>query len=121
MNIWILQTGEPLPSDNEKSRPMRAINLANSFLERGHNVVIFSSAFYHQKKSFRKISSYYEMINSNNLKTILLSSCGYKKNIGFMRLFDHFLLGFNLYRFLLSQKLPRPDCVFIGYPPIETA
>ena len=121
MIIWILQTGEPLPSDNEKSRPMRAINLANSFLERGHNVVIFSSAFYHQKKCFRKISSYYEMINSNTLKTILLSSCGYKKNIGFMRLLDHFLLGFNLYRFLLSQKLPRPDCVFIGYPPIETA
>lgn len=121
MNIWILQTGEPLPSDDDKSRPMRAINLTDSLLARGHNVVVFSSAFYHQKKQFRPISSYFEVINSNSLKTILLSSCGYKKNIGFMRLLDHLILGFNLYRFLSSCKLPRPDCIFIGYPPIESA
>ena len=121
MNIWILQTGEPLPSDNDKSRPMRAINLTDALLSRGHDVVIFSSAFYHQKKSFRPISSYFEIINCSSCKTILLSSSGYKKNIGIMRLLDHLILGFNLHRFLSSQKLTRPDCIIIGYPPIETA
>ena len=50
MNIWIFQSGEPLHSDNDNSRPMRAMNLANTLVIKGHNVVIWSSAFYHQKK-----------------------------------------------------------------------
>ena len=48
MNIWILQTGEPLHSDGENARPMRAMNLANKLIENGHSVTLWSSAFSHQ-------------------------------------------------------------------------
>ena len=32
MNIWIFQSGEPLPID-KNSRPMRAINLTQALIE----------------------------------------------------------------------------------------
>jgi hypothetical protein len=41
MKIWIFQTGEPLHCDFGNPRPMRAINLANTFVEKGHNVIIW--------------------------------------------------------------------------------
>ena len=53
MEIWIIQTGEPLHCDDDNSRPMRAMNLANFMIERGHKVVIWSSDFYHQKGKHR--------------------------------------------------------------------
>jgi hypothetical protein len=44
---------------------MRAMNLANTLIIKGHNVVIWSSGFYHQKKiqSLKK--------KMQNFKTIL--------------------------------------------------
>ena len=48
--IWIFQTGEPLQIDGADARPMRAINLSNSLINSGHEVVLWSSDFYHQKK-----------------------------------------------------------------------
>ena len=53
MNIWIFQTGEPLHSDNNNPRPMRAMNLANKLIDRGHKVTLWSSAFFHQSKTHR--------------------------------------------------------------------
>ena len=53
MKIWILQTGEPLHIDSGKPRPMRAMNLSNKLVEKGHDVVLWSSAFNHQKKNHR--------------------------------------------------------------------
>ena len=39
LNVWIMQTGEPLHIDKGSPRPMRAINLSNKLVEAGHNVV----------------------------------------------------------------------------------
>ena len=51
MRVWIFQTGEPLHIDGDNYRPMRAMNLANILIKRGHYVTIWSSAFYHQEKN----------------------------------------------------------------------
>ena len=53
MKIWILQTGEFLQIDGENVRPMRAINLSEYFLKRGHSVNLLSSDFSHQMKLHR--------------------------------------------------------------------
>ena len=53
MIFWIFQTGEPLPSDKIKPRKMRAYNLADTLIKKGHEVVIWSSAFNHQDKIHR--------------------------------------------------------------------
>jgi glycosyltransferase involved in cell wall biosynthesis len=119
LTIWILQTGEPLHIDGGNARPMRAMNLSNALVHAGHNVVLWSSAFYHQEKRHR--SSMVQGIKfPDNLEIRLISSRGYQRHIGFGRLIDHAGLAFNLKR-MLQQTEHLPDAAFIGYPPIETA
>lgn len=120
MLAWIFQTGEPLHCDIEKLRPMRAMNLANSLIERGHKVVIWSSAFYHQKKLHR-CKKFESIIINEQLTVNLIPSPGYEKNIGLSRLYDHFVLSRNLSKLLKSESFAKPDVGFVGYPPIEFA
>lgn len=119
MKVWIFQTGEPLHSDDDNSRPMRAMNLANSLVDMGHSVIIWSSAYYHQKKKHR-VKKYKKIIFSELLEIRLIPSPGYVKNIGIQRLYDHAVLGINL-RKILRNESSKPDVAFIGYPPIEFA
>jgi glycosyltransferase involved in cell wall biosynthesis len=118
MKVWILQTGEPLHIDSTGLRPMRAMNLSNALIEKGHQVVLWSSDFDHFSKKHRtgKTST---IQYSENLEIRLVSSSGYKSHIGLSRLFDHAQLAFNLKKELKNQT--PPDVAFIGYPPIETA
>lgn len=119
LNVWILQTGEPLHSDGPGARPMRAINLANALVQAGHNVVLWSSTFYHQEKSHRHHDGR-DLIISPRLRIRLIDSPGYSRNIGLGRLWDHFVLARNLSK-KLHETSECPDLAFIGYPPIETA
>lgn len=117
--IWILQTGEPLPSDDDSHRPMRAINLANALTSAGHNVVLWSAAFNHQTKTHR-CKEYKSIRHSQKTEIRLIPSPGYRKNVSLGRLYDHLVLAKNL-KTILKQEETKPDVVFIGYPPIETA
>lgn len=119
LNVWILQTGEPLIIDNDNLRFMRGMNLANALIEKGHEVLFFSSNFNHQKKSHREYRSKLIKYNSK-LKFYLIDSSGYKNNLSIKRFYDHFLLAKNLNKILNSIELV-PDVIFIGYPPIEVA
>ena len=118
MKVWILQTGEPLPVDSAGLRPMRAMNLSNALIEKGHQVVLWSSDFDHFSKTHRTGKTSTIQV-SENLELRLISSRGYKSHVGLSRLFDHAQLAFNLHRELKNQL--APDVAFIGYPPIESA
>ncbi len=119
MKVWLLQTGEPLPSDPGNPRPMRAMNLANALVQAGHNVVLWSSTFNHQEKRHRGHGPQ-RIVVSPNLEIRLLPSPGYRRNIGPGRLWDHAALGFALKKRLKEESV-LPDVAFVGYPPIETA
>jgi glycosyltransferase involved in cell wall biosynthesis len=119
LTVWMLQTGEPLHIDEGNPRPMRAMNLANTLVESGHKVVLWSSTFYHQEKRHR--SRVAQRINiSSQLEIQLIPSPGYVRNIGLGRLWDHAVLGRNLKK-ILGQERSLPDVAFVGYPPIESA
>jgi len=121
LKIWIFQTGEPLHTDPDSPRPMRAMNLANTLVNEGHQVTVWSSGFYHQKKNHRT-KEFASLIVSDNLKVNLIPSRGYDRNIGFSRLMDHYELGKNLSSELDKTKQNDiPDIAFVGYPPIEFA
>ena len=116
MKVWTLQTGEPLHADSGSPR-MRAMNLANSLVEAGHEVTVFSSDFSHKEKRTA-------LVNTRCLKSRISLSIGsfqvqLSRHIGLKRLFDHWysaeiLLGF-------QHEYERPDVAFVGYPPIEIA
>lgn len=119
LNVWILQTGEPLAIDGKNLRYMRGMNLASKLIERGHNVVFFSSNFNHQKKIHRYKKSKF-IKHSTNLSFHLIDSPGYNKNVSLRRFYDHIIMARNLKK-IINQKIKKPDIVFIGYPPIETS
>jgi len=118
MKIWILQTGEPLQIDDCGARAMRAINLSNSLVNKGHIVTLWSANFDHFTKRHRYKKSR-TIKYKNNLQIKLIDSVGYKKNQGIKRLFDHAQLAFNLNIALKKEQVP--DIAFIGYTPIEVA
>jgi ubiquinone/menaquinone biosynthesis C-methylase UbiE/glycosyltransferase involved in cell wall biosynthesis len=105
--------------DAGNNRPMRAMNLANMLVARGHQVVLWSADFDHINKRFRNLAGRSIEVESN-LEIRLLPSSGYQCNIGLRRLIDHASLGINLKKRLRSES-SLPDVAFIGYPPIETA
>jgi len=119
MNIWLFQSGEPLHCDLDDSRPMRAMNVTNKLVARGHKVVLWSSAFHHQSKTHRA-RQYKEITISENIEIRLIPSSGYTSSISISRFYDHCLLAWNLRRFLNTCD-DVPDVAFIGYPPIEAA
>lgn len=121
MKVWILQTGEPLHCDGGSPRPMRAMNLADAMVAAGHEVRLWSSAFYHQEKR-QRCTQFQSIVIHPTLTIELIPSPGYRRNVGPDRLFDHAVLARNL-KARLREVPPReyPDVVFAGYPPIETA
>jgi glycosyltransferase involved in cell wall biosynthesis len=118
MKVWILQTGEPLQIDSNGLRPMRAMNLSQALIDKGHHVTLWSSDFDHFSKQHR-FGSEKTIEVSAQLTIRLIKSRGYRSNIGISRLIDHFQLGWNLWRMLKKEK--APDLGFVGYPPIEPA
>jgi glycosyltransferase involved in cell wall biosynthesis len=118
MKIWILQTGEQVHIDQNNLRPTRAINLADSLIEQGNEVVLWTSDFDHFTKKHRYRSQ--KIIQfSNSLQIRFIPSRGYSTHHGLARLTDHIQLGWNLSK-MLNGQLP-PDVAIIGYPTIETA
>ena len=118
MKVWILQTGEPLHIDGPNLRPMRGMNLSNELGKQGHQVWLIASDFDHFSKTHRDRAN--EIIKiSSNVNLWLIKSRGYKKHIGIQRLVDHAELAFQLKK--IYSRIPMPDVVFLGYPPIETA
>lgn len=119
MHVWIFQTGEPIHIDLGQPRPMRAMNLANILVQEGHRVTLWTSAFHHQQKTHRSRLAESHRVN-DLLEIRLIPSNGYKRNISFGRLYDHFQLALRLGRELKHEKV-APDIGFVGYPPIEFA
>ena len=70
MLVWILQTGEPLNCDGNQLRPMRAINLSNALVSKGHKVEIISTRFFHQKKRFRMRQSQINLAKNSGKRHI---------------------------------------------------
>ena len=95
------------------------MNLANSLVEAGHKVVLWSSDYYHQEKRHRNRVGQPIKVSSQ-LEIRLIPSPGYVRNIGPGRLWDHAVLARNLKK-MLREEYSQPDVGFVGYPPIETA
>jgi glycosyltransferase involved in cell wall biosynthesis len=112
MNLWLLQTGEPLPLAPEV-RKMRTGLLAEILLNRSHRLRWWASAFEHQRK-FMQFDTDQELTIGNNMIYQILKGCGYKKNISLTRYIDHRLIA-RKFR-ILSRRLESPDGIVASLP-----
>ena len=87
MKIWLVTSGEPIPSVNE--RPHRTGILSKMLSDINHKVIWWTTTFDHQKKSYlyRKNT---ELKLSDNLNLFFLHSyTKYSKNISLKRIKNH--------------------------------
>jgi len=114
MIVWLINPGEPLPLDDNQ-RLFRTGKLAYK-LKDNHEVIWFTSKFDHFTKTFRDLDEK----ELDGIRYKFINSIGYKKNLSVRRIFDHIILGFNLFYKLVTTK-KKPDIIITAYPPIETS
>lgn len=118
MNIWLSTIGQRL----DHAENTRTMLLATTLLERGHSVTLWTSAYDHIRKQWRKEWSngdvgFWEMPSGLNVR--FMKGCGYRKNIGPSRLADHILAARDFRR--QAAKLPPPDIAIASLPDHITA
>jgi len=112
MNIWLMQTGEPLPMKNGV-RKMRTAILADKLTERGHNVLWWASAFEHPQKTM--VSNKDRNFDISEKYTIrVLSGCKYRKNISLSRYLNYQIVSLK-FRFQ-SKYFSKPDAIVASMP-----
>lgn len=116
MYIWLITIGEPLPTDDTKSRLLRTGILSNLLVKKSHKVVWWTSTFDHTKKKHR-FSKDTSIDISENFQIKLLHSVGYKKNISLTRIIDHYGLFYKFKQ--LSKSELQPDIILCSLPTIE--
>jgi glycosyltransferase involved in cell wall biosynthesis len=112
MNVWLVTIGEPLPLE-PGVRKHRTGMLADAFLNEGHFVHWWTSAYEHQRK-FMLFDEDREIIQEDGLVLHILRGCGYSKNVSVQRYVDHRLIA---QKFRVSvKKAPPPDVVIASMP-----
>jgi glycosyltransferase involved in cell wall biosynthesis len=112
LNIWLIQSGEPLPIQSGV-RKMRTALLAEKLLERRHTVCWWSSAFEHQRKVWISERDKNFQIRPE-FAIHVLRGTGYKKNFSFARYIDHRIVALKFK--IQSKNYPKPDVIIASMP-----
>jgi glycosyltransferase involved in cell wall biosynthesis len=116
MRIWLVQTGEEMPSDGPGTRLLRTALLAGELSRRGHDVVYWNATFNHQKKVQRASASFVQS-QSDGYETVFLYGRSYASNVSLGRILSH---RENAAEFAkIAPAKPRPDLIVCGMPTIE--
>lgn len=92
MRIWLITIGEPLPIDSSNERLYGTGVLANLLIEKGHEIIWWTSTFDHIRK--RQRFNMNSSIDINNyFKIKLLHSVTYKKNVSINRIINHYMIA----------------------------
>jgi len=116
LKIWLVTIGEPISTDYSNVRLHRTGILSRYFLDHGHQIVWWNSAFDHQQRNLR-VSKTTNLKVSDQENIILSFGGGYEKNVSIQRLLDHSRVAKEFRKF--SSDLMRPDIIIASFPPIE--
>ena len=117
MKIWFVSIFENTPLDDNKNT--RYNSMVNEAVNRGHDVVFWSSTFRHNVKKQRFEEYKSEQINEK-LTVNFVPAMAYKGNISFTRLYSHYALGKKMINAFQNEN-SLPDVIVIAFPPISTA
>jgi len=112
MQIWLFQTGEPLPI-RIAVRKMRTAILADKLLERGHSVFWWAGAFEHQQKIMVSEKDRNFDISDRYIIRVL-RGCKYRKNISMARYINHQIVAFKFR--IQANRFPKPDVIVASMP-----
>jgi glycosyltransferase involved in cell wall biosynthesis len=113
MRVWLLNVGEPLPTDPGNERLLRAGIVAEMLVARGHDVTWWTSAFHHVLK-LQRVDSERVVYIAPNYRIQFLFGGGYARNISIERIRDHRRLA-ERFR-ALAPSHPRPEVIVSSLP-----
>ena len=91
--------------------------LANLLVEKGYELEVVTSSFYHMKKVHRHIPK--KELDSLPYKLTFIDEPGYKKNISFKRLRSIKIFNKGVEKYLCSLKV-NPDLIYVPVPSTKT-
>jgi glycosyltransferase involved in cell wall biosynthesis len=118
MRIWLVCIGEPLPIDPAGERQLRMGVIARVLVDRGHQVTWWVSTFDHPYKRHR-FDQDMKVEVEPRYQLRLLHGSGYRTNVSFQRLVDHWQLARSFRRHAATE--PPPDLIFATVPTVELA
>lgn len=118
MRIWTTVIGQRL----DGAEDTRSMLLCAELLRRGHEVTMWTSAYDHIRKEWRR-----EWIETggapyrrdDGLEIRFLKGCGYRTNVSVRRFVDHWLAARDFAR--QAPGAPRPDAIVASLPDHLTA
>ena len=116
MNVWLITTGEPLPTDEGCDRYLRSVILADLMSRNGHDVTFWSSTFDHVKKAHRFTTDTEVDLNTNH-RLKLLHAGGYRQNVSLRRIWNHRGVARKFRE--QAARAPRPDVILCSLPTLE--
>ena len=121
MKVWIVNVGEPMAVDPGAERKLRMALIADRLVERGHEVVWWTSSFDHNYKRQRYTSNATVRI-SESFEIRFLHARPYSANISIGRLINHHQLGRAFESAAeATAEADRPDVIFATMPIVELA
>ncbi len=119
MLIWLVKIGETLPIGKSDNRLLRTGLIANAFIEKGHDIVWWTSTFDHfKKKQNFQVDTDLQLMP--NYRLTLLHGKGYKKNVSLARIKDHRLISAKFRKRIYDEKI-KPNLIVCAYPTVELA
>ncbi|MDY6852291.1 MAG: glycosyltransferase family 4 protein [Thermodesulfobacteriota bacterium] len=118
MRVWLITVGEPLPIPGAKGRLLRTGLLAEALYVRGHEITWWTSTFDHwNKRHYFSRDAVAEIAPGYQIR--LLKGPGYRRNVSFGRIIDHYLTA---RKFAGQARLEeRPDVILCSLPTINLA
>lgn len=118
MIIWTTVIGQRL----NMAENTRSMLLCNELLKRGHDVIMWTSAFDHNRKEWREELTEGDGESyrcSDGLEIRFMRGCGYSQNVSLRRFIDHWLAARDFLR--QAPDLPLPDVIVASLPDHITA
>lgn len=116
MRVWLITVGEPLPTEAVQKRPWRTGIVAQKLVERGHDVVWWTSSVNHFDKTLHETDNAVRKV-SDRLTVRFLHGKLYKKNISVDRFINHVQIGRAFAQ--LAQSEIQPDIILCSLPTLE--
>lgn len=116
MKVWLINSSEGTPIDAGDVRLRRTSLLAQTLVNRGHEVLWWNVDFFHATKKYRFGEN--RTVELKPRYTIrFMHGPGYRKNISFARLRDHKIVA-DQFR-SESRTTPKPDVILCSLPTLD--
>jgi glycosyltransferase involved in cell wall biosynthesis len=116
MRVWLITVGEPLPLDGSSERLLRTGILAELLVQKGHEVVWWTSSFHHVRKRQRSVRNTRVSVGER-YDLQLLYGPSYSGNVSLRRILNHKSVAKNFRKLAPTQQVP--DVILCSWPLIE--